>query len=135
MEEGVDKILDKINFRIKINGEDLAVAVAQDYKTKEVLMVAFINREAFKKTLETGLMHYYSTSRRKLWLKGESSGHHQVVKEIYIDCDADSVLFVVEQKVASCHDGYYSCFYRKIEKNEIKTVKERIFNPEEVYKK
>ncbi len=133
-EDKIEKILEKINFRIKIGGENLAVAVAQDYRTREVLMVAFINREALKRTLQTGLMHYYSTSRKKIWLKGESSRHHQIVKEIYVDCDADSILFLVEQKVASCHEGYYSCFFRKIDNYELKIVKERVFDPKDVYK-
>ena len=89
------------------------MAISQDYKTLEVLMVAYMNLEAFKMTLETGKVHYWSTSRNKLWLKGESSGHVQKVMEIFTDCDKDALLLKVEQKGAACHEGYYTCFYRE----------------------
>ena len=123
-----------INFRFDIAGEKLAIAVVQDYKTNEVLMVAFMNKEALEKTLKTKKMHYYSTSRKKLWIKGESSGNYQVVKEVYVDCDSDTWLFKVEQKGGSCHEGYYSCFFRKLENNKLKVVGKKVFEPEEVYK-
>ena len=118
----------------KLNG--LVPAIVQDYKTGEVLMLAFMNKEAWQKTLETGLAHYYSRTRNTLWQKGSSSGHVQRVKEIYVDCDNDTVLLKVEQiGGAACHTGYRSCFYRKLENGELKVVGERIFSPEEVYKK
>ncbi len=104
-------MFEKLKFR-NIDGEKLLIAIVQDYKTNQVLMVAFMNEEALRKTLETGYMHYYSTSRRKLWLKGETSGNYQIVKEIYIDCDGDALLFKVEQIGNACHTGNYSCFYR-----------------------
>jgi len=110
-------------------------AIVQDYKTNEVLMLAFMNEEAWERTLETGLAHYYSRTRKCLWQKGKSSGHVQKVKEIYVDCDKDTVLLKVEQIGAACHTGYRSCFYRKLEGNDLKIVAEKVFEPEEVYKK
>jgi phosphoribosyl-AMP cyclohydrolase len=126
----------QLNFRHQINGENLIIAISQDYKTSEVLMVAYMNFEAFKMTLETGKVHYWSTSRNKLWLKGESSGHVQKVMEIFTDCDKDALLLKVEQKGAACHEGYYTCFYREITNENgfnLKIVKEKIFEPEEIY--
>lgn len=122
----------KLNFK-KLYG--LIPVVVQDYKTNEVLMLAFMNKEAWNKTLATGNAHYYSRARKMVWMKGETSGNIQKVKEIYIDCDQDSILLKVEQKVAACHLGYKSCFFKKIKDNEIIIAKKRIFNPEEVYKK
>ncbi|NYB27987.1 MAG: phosphoribosyl-AMP cyclohydrolase [Methanobacteriaceae archaeon] len=127
----------ELNFRLKVNGEDLIIAVVQDHKTSEVLMVAFMNQEALKKTVETGNAHYWSTSRGKLWLKGESSGHLQKVQEILTDCDEDAVILKVKQEGAACHKGYYSCFYRELSKENddinLKIVKEKVFQPEDVY--
>lgn len=127
----------ELNFRLKVNGEDLIIAVVQDHKTSEVLMVAFMNQEALKKTVETGNAHYWSTSRNKLWLKGESSGHLQKVQEILTDCDEDAVILKVKQEGAACHKGYYSCFYRELSKENddinLKIVKEKVFQPEDVY--
>ncbi|MFV2041182.1 MAG: phosphoribosyl-AMP cyclohydrolase [Candidatus Hydrothermarchaeales archaeon] len=129
----MDSIFDAINFRIKMGGEDVAIAIAQDHETGEVLMTAFINREALEKTVESGTMHYYSTSRRKIWHKGEQSGHSQRVKEIRIDCDGDAILFKVEQNSAACHEGYYSCFFRKLDEGTWKVSGEKVFKPEDVY--
>jgi len=113
----------------------LIPAIAQDYETGEVLMMAYMNEEAFHHTLETGKATYYSRSRKSLWIKGETSGHVQVVKEIRVDCDTDTVLLKVEQiGGAACHLGYKSCFFRKVEKNELKITHERIFDPKKVYK-
>ena len=127
----------ELNFRLKVNGEDLIIAVVQDHKTSEVLMVAFMNQEALKKTVDTGNAHYWSTSRGKLWLKGESSGHLQKVQEILTDCDEDAVILKVKQEGAACHKGYYSCFYRELSKENddinLKIVKEKVFQPEDVY--
>jgi phosphoribosyl-AMP cyclohydrolase len=114
----------------------LVPAIAQDYKTGEVLMVAFMNQEAWEHTLSSGLATYYSRSRNTLWVKGKTSGHVQHVKEIRVDCDDDTVLLKVDQAGgAACHTGYASCFYKKIENGEIKTIGEPVFDPEEVYKK
>ncbi|MFB2623733.1 MULTISPECIES: phosphoribosyl-AMP cyclohydrolase [Methanothermobacter] len=124
-----------LNFRHNINGEDLIIAVAQDHRTGEVLMVAYMNREALERTLETGLAHYWSTSRGKLWLKGESSGHLQRVKDVLVDCDADAVVLKVEQEGGACHTGYRSCFYRSIDGDELRVREDavRVFDPDEIY--
>ena len=114
----------------------LIPAIIQDWETGEVLMVGFVNEEAFGKTLESGKMHFYSRSRGKLWMKGETSGHFQEVREILVDCDQDAALFKVHQVGgAACHTGYNSCFYRRIEKDgKLVTIKEeRVFDPEKVY--
>lgn len=135
----------ELNFRINMGGEDLVIAIAQDWQTNEVLMVAFMNKEAVEETLKTKKAHYYSTSRQKQWLKGESSGNVQTVKEMYIDCDADAIIIKVEQIGAACHEGYRSCFFRQldIEKEnididnlsdeDIKVISERLFDPKEMY--
>jgi phosphoribosyl-ATP pyrophosphohydrolase/phosphoribosyl-AMP cyclohydrolase len=126
-----NKIIDEI----KWNKEGLVPAIAQDYKTKEVLMMAFMNKEALDLTLETGLMHYYSRSREKLWKKGETSGHIQKVMEVKIDCDNDCLVFLIEQSTAACHTGHYSCFYRNIENDKLSTKTEKIFDEKAVYNK
>jgi len=93
----------------------LVPVIAQDYQTGEVLMLAYMNEEAFNKTLETGKVHYFSRSRNKLWLKGEQSGHFQILKEMFIDCDEDAILVKIEQVGGiACHTGNRSCFYRKL---------------------
>jgi len=118
----------------KLNG--LVPAIAQDWKTGEVLMQAFMNEEAFKETLKTGMSVYFSRTKNKLWKKGEESGNFQIVKEILIDCDNDSVLLKVEQKGNSaCHTGYRSCYYRKLKNGKLNIIGKKIFEPEEVYKK
>lgn len=120
-----------LNFE-KMGG--LVPVIAQDWKSGEVLMLAFMNEEAWQKTLKTGKVHYFSRTRNKIWLKGESSGHVQLVKEIYLDCDLDTVLIKVEQLGgAACHKGYKSCFYRRLDDGELKVVGEKIFDPEVVY--
>ena len=116
--------------------DGLLPAIVQDFETSEVLMVAFMNEEAWTATRETGKATFYSRSRKKLWVKGESSGHVQHVREIRIDCDNDTVLLKVDQVGgAACHLGYKSCFFRKIENGEVVTLGQPLFNPEEVYKK
>jgi phosphoribosyl-AMP cyclohydrolase len=110
--------------------DGLLPAIVQDAKTLEVLMFAYMNEEAFDRTLETGLAHYYSRSRRKLWKKGEESGHVQHVKEIRIDCDRDCLLLLVKQENAACHTGYVSCFYRDIDGH---IVGKKAFDPTAVY--
>ena len=116
----------------KLDG--LVPAVAQDYKTGEILMVAFMNKEAFELTLKTGIVHYWSRSRKQLWKKGESSGNVQEVKEIRIDCDNDCVLIKINQiGDAACHTGYRSCFYRVVKDDNLITDGVKIFNPEDKY--
>ena len=129
-----EKDLD-LNFRLQVGGEQLIIAISQDYKSSEVLMVAYMNKKALMKTIDTGKAHYWSTSRNKLWLKGESSGHTQEVQEILTDCDEDAVLLKVKQNGGACHEGYYSCFFRKIQENSgnLELVKEKVFEPENVY--
>jgi phosphoribosyl-AMP cyclohydrolase len=114
-------------------GEELCLAIAQDQKTGEVLMAAFMNKEALEKTLTKGTMHYFSTSRKKIWHKGEESGHFQKVREVLVDCDGDALLFKVDQAGAACHEGYYCCFFRKLKENRWQLTGERVFNPDEVY--
>ena len=117
-------------------GGGLLPAIAQDWKTGDVLMLAYINEEAWNETLKTGNATYWTRSRQKLWRKGEESGNIQKVKEIYVDCDADTVIFKVEQiGGAACHEGYHSCFFRKYENGELVVVGERVFDPAKVYKK
>ncbi len=113
----------------------LLPAIVQDHQTGEVLMLAYINKIAWLKTLETGKAHYWSRSRSSLWLKGETSGHVQLVKEILVDCDQDAVVYKVEQLGgAACHTGYRSCFYRKVNGDQLTVHEpERIFDPATVY--
>ena len=117
-------------------GNGLLPAIVQDYETKEVLMLAYINDLAWKKTLETGKAHYWSRSRNKLWLKGETSGHQQIIKKILVDCDEDTVIYQVEQLGgAACHTGHRSCFFRQVSDDKFETIDEPVFDPAEVYKK
>ena len=133
-----------INFRHEINGVKVITAVAQDAETNEILMLANMNREALIKTIETGNAHYWSTSRNQLWLKGESSGHFQKINEILVDCDMDAVILKITQTGAACHEGYKSCFFRrlntdnKIDIDDLKDedteiILKRLVNPEDVY--
>ncbi len=112
----------------------LVTAIAQDHETGEILMVAHMNEESFRRTLETGEVVYWSRSRKQLWHKGESSGNTQVVKSLSIDCDGDAVLLRVEQRGgAACHTGKRSCFFRRLENGEWVDVGEQVFDPDEVY--
>jgi phosphoribosyl-AMP cyclohydrolase len=113
----------------------LVAAIAQDAATGEVLMLAWMNREAFEETVRTRHAVYFSRSRNRLWRKGEESGHVQEVKEILIDCDADTVLLKVHQVGgAACHEGYKSCFFRKVTDGELEVVAERVVDPKTVYR-
>jgi phosphoribosyl-AMP cyclohydrolase len=117
-------------------GNGLLPVIAQDYETGEVLMLAYMNRQAWEKTLETGKVHYWSRTRDKLWLKGETSGHVQLLKAAYTDCDLDTILVKVEQLGgAACHKGYRSCFYRKVQGESLVIIGEPVFDPKEIYKK
>lgn len=114
----------------------LVPAIVQDNETGEVLMLAYMNQQAFDATLSTGKATYYSRSRQTLWVKGETSGNVQLVKEIRLDCDDDTLLLKVEQLGgAACHTGHRSCFYKRIENGTIRIVGEPVFDPKEVYKK
>lgn len=122
---------------IKWNPDGLAPMILQDEGSREVLMVGWVNAEALAKTIETKHAHFWSRSREKLWKKGETSGHVQVVKELRLDCDADVILALVESKGPACHEGYRSCFFRTLEPlgadGELVVRSEREFNPSEVY--
>ncbi|MBE0516874.1 MAG: phosphoribosyl-AMP cyclohydrolase [Methanophagales archaeon] len=115
---------------MKREEKDLKHAIAQDYETGEVLMLAHMDEEALRLTIETGKAHYWSRSRGKLWRKGELSGHEQLVKDILIDCDEDTVLLKVKQIGGACHTGYRSCFYRTIGGEIVGT---KVFEPAERY--
>jgi len=116
-------------------GNGLVPVIVQDDKTGDVLMLAYMNQEAWRKTQETGNATFWSRSRNSLWLKGETSGHVQVVKSVFIDCDDDTVLLRVEQiGGAACHTGHRSCFYRRIIDGTAEVIGQPVFNPEDVYK-
>ena len=111
----------------------LIPAIAQDAATGQVLMLAWMNQEAYEETLRTGRACYFSRSRNRLWRKGEESGHVQQVQAVYLDCDADTILLKVRQIGVACHEGYRSCFFRRLEGDELKVVGERIVDPANVY--
>jgi phosphoribosyl-AMP cyclohydrolase len=114
----------------------LVPAVAQDADTGEVLMLAWMSREAYEETLRTGRACYFSRSRGKLWRKGEESGHVQEVRGVFVDCDADTILLKVRQiGGAACHEGYKSCFFRQVRGDQLQVIAEKVFDPKQVYKK
>ena len=116
------------------SADGLLPAIVQDAASGDILMLAYINRESWRKTLESGKAHFWSRSRNALWLKGESSGHVQLVREILVDCDQDTVVFKVEQLGgAACHKGYRSCFFRRIDHGELRIIAEPVFDPAQVY--
>jgi len=116
----------------------LIPAIAQDARTGQVLMVAYMNRQALDVTIQSGYATYFSRSRQKLWKKGEESGHRQKVQQILVDCDQDCLILKVSVDAGQCHVGYQSCFYRALEKNSEKNlvfIEEKVYDPEEAYKK
>lgn len=125
--------MDELIKELKFDDNGLIPVVVQDFKSNEVLMMAYMNREAFEKSMETGMAHYWSRSRKKLWRKGETSGHYQHIKSISVDCDGDTLLIKAEQEEAACHTGHYSCFYRKFDKGSVKEVSDTVFDDEKVY--
>lgn len=128
--------MEEILNKVKWDDKGLVTAVAIDDKSGEVVMLAHMNEEALKLTLETNIMTYWSRSRKKIWLKGETSGNTQKVKSVAIDCDGDALLFRVDPQGvgAACHEGYFSCFFRKLENGKWVPQGEPLFNPNEVYK-
>ena len=125
-----DALIDQIQF----NAEGLVTAIAQDHQTNEVLMVAYMNEATVRQTVETGLMTYWSRSRQRVWVKGETSGHTQEVREIRLDCDGDALVFkVLQHGGAACHTGHRSCFYRRFDHGRLVEAGVRVFEPEEVY--
>ena len=121
----------KLNF----NEKGLTPAIIQDYKIGKVLTLCYMNEDALKKTLLEGKVYVFRRSKNKVMLKGEISGNIQTVREVFVDCENNSLLFKVEQKTAACHKGYFTCYFRKIDKdgNE-EIIEKRVFNPEDVYK-
>jgi phosphoribosyl-AMP cyclohydrolase len=123
--------------KLKFNADGLIPAIIQDATNGEVLMMAWMNRASLEKTVETGKTWFWSRSRQKFWMKGESSGHTQTVKELAFDCDGDTVLIKVEQVGAACHEGYRSCFFRAVDgpTGGVKVTLVRLETPEEIYGK
>lgn len=111
---------------VKFDEKGLVSAIAQDYTTGEVLMLAYMNRETLAETFEKGVMVYFSRSRQKRWFKGETSGHVQKVREVYIDCDGDALLFKIDQTGAACHENYFSCFFRRNIEGSWQIVKQKV---------
>jgi len=121
---------------LKYDAAGLIPAVIVDAGTKQVLMVAYMNDASLLDTIRTGKTHFWSRSRQKYWMKGESSGHTQEVKSVYIDCDKDTLVIEVVQHGAACHEGYLSCFFRKLnEAGEWEVIAEKLLDPEKVYGK
>ncbi len=126
-----------LNFKPQFDKNGLIPVITQDVKTGQVLMFAFMNKEAVKQTIKTGYAVYYSRSRKKLWKKGEQSGHFQKVKQILVDCDQDCILLKVSVSAGQCHTGRQSCFYRKItgkKGKDLKIISKKVFNPLKAYK-
>jgi phosphoribosyl-AMP cyclohydrolase len=131
-------IENSIDFTPKFDSNGLIKAIAQDAKTGQVLMAAFMNRQALDLTIQTGYATYFSTSRQKLWKKGEESGHTQKVEQILVDCDQDCLLLKVTVDAGQCHVGYQSCFYRALKKGsseKLEFIAEKVYDPEKTYKK
>ncbi|HSW46065.1 MAG TPA: phosphoribosyl-AMP cyclohydrolase [Phycisphaerae bacterium] len=127
-----DRVLDTL----KYDAQGLIPAIVVDADSGEVLMMAYMNRNCLAESIHTGRTHFWSRSRQKYWMKGESSGHTQEIQEILVDCDMDTVLIRVKQHGAACHNGYKSCFYRRLQSDgSWQVIAERVFDPEKVYGK
>lgn len=124
-----DRFLDEL----KYNSQGLIPAIIQDFKTAQVLMMAWMNDASIRLSLETGKTHFWSRSRNRLWMKGESSGNFQMIKEISLDCDSDVILIRVEQVGMACHKGYASCFFRALKAGKLTITEEQIQDPETIY--
>src|SRR5215469_6916469 len=123
--------------KLKFNSDGLIPAIVQEQSTGRVLMMAWMNRASLESTIATGKTHFWSRSRKKFWMKGESSGHTQSVKDIAFDCDGDTLLIQVEQKGAACHEGYQSCFFRSVQADGggFQVTEQRLESPEAIYGK
>lgn len=119
--------------KLKFNQEGLVPAIVQEQGTGRVLMLAWMNREAIERTIATGKTHFWSRSRKKFWMKGEESGHVQIVKDIAFDCDGDTLLVQVEQTGAACHEGYRSCFFRSVDGTDFRITESQLATPEMIY--
>ena len=131
-------IEENIEFIPKFDDNGLITAIAQDARTGQVLMVAYMNRQALDVTIQSGYATYFSRSRQKLWKKGEESGHRQKVQQILVDCDQDCLILKVSVDAGQCHVGYQSCFYRALKENsdkELLFIEEKVYDPKEAYKK
>ena len=131
-------IEESTEFSPKFDNNGLITAIAQDANTGQILMTAFMNREALDLTIQTGCATYYSRSRQKLWKKGEQSGHVQKVQQILVDCDQDCLILKVNVDAGQCHTGYQSCFYRVLKKGsdkELEFIAEKVYDPEKAYEK
>lgn len=129
-----DSAFEKIKGALKFNSDQLIPAIIQDAKSKQVLTLCYMNDIALKATLDTGFVHVFRRSQNKLMKKGETSGHTQAVKEFRLDCEGKSILFVIDQKVAGCHKGYFSCYFEKIKNDAAREITDPlVFNPEKVY--
>ncbi|MEM2983332.1 MAG: phosphoribosyl-AMP cyclohydrolase [Candidatus Bathyarchaeia archaeon] len=126
--------MERLFEEVRFDQRELVPAIIQDARNKQVLMLGYMNKEALRLTISTGKCHFWSRSRKRLWMKGETSGHVQDVQEIRLDCDGDTILILVEQEKAACHKGYRSCFYRKWEAGELKVAEEKVFQEDEVYR-
>ena len=125
---------EKIKSQLKFDAQGLIPAIIQDQKSQKVLTLCYMNETALKATLEKGFIYLFRRSQNKLMMKGESSGHTQAVKEVRVDCEGRSLLFVIEQKVAGCHKGYFSCYFEKVNNDATRAITDpRVFNPEKVY--
>ena len=121
---------------VKFDAQGLIPAIIQDAKTHQVLTLCYMNREALERTLQEGQIYVYRRSQKRLMLKGETSGHIQLVKAVYLDCEGNSALFEVEQRLAACHAGYFTCYYRKLGADgTLQIVGQQVFSPQSVYKK
>lgn len=119
---------------LRWNKQGLIPAVVQDAKTRQVLTLCYLNRAALKKSLETGTVHVFRRSQQRLMQKGETSGHIQVIREVRVDCEGKSLLFLVRQRIAACHTGYFTCYFRRVSRTgALKTVGRKVFNPARVY--
>ena len=126
-----------LDFEPKFDSNGLITAISQDAESGQILMVAYMNAEALKLTIKTGNAVFFSRSRKKLWKKGEQSGHIQKVKQIFVDCDQDCLVLRVKVDAGQCHVGYQSCFYRALKQNgeKLEFIAEKVYNPDEIYKK
>ena len=129
------KIEEGLELSPKFDSNGLITAISQDAKTGQILMVAYMNKEALDLTIQTGRAVFYSRSRKKIWKKGEESGHFQKVQQILVDCDQDCLVLKVSVDAGQCHVGYDSCFYRVIDNDKLKFVAEKTYDPKEAYKK
>lgn len=130
-------IEETLEFKPRFDKDGLIPVIAQDADTGQVLMTAYMNKDALAQTIETGFATYFSRSRQRLWKKGEESGHFQKVKQILVDCDQDCLLLKVSIDAGQCHIGYQSCFYRELDKTnpqKLNHIAKKVFNPEETYK-